>query len=130
MIEADVTISQLVAAKTLLKPDEYVHSVLLNCWEQFRVKKWPRDRITVRIGRIGDGKAPNYMIEVQSDVKPTPEQAEQHWNGVQMHEGVDTAIEFNGLGHKVRAYGFDRETWSTATQTLVELEELEKNMKK
>ncbi|MGF9565128.1 hypothetical protein AAIH70_16570 [Neorhizobium sp. BT27B] len=129
MIDEDATISMVLKDKTLIKREHYLHAVLINCWDLFRLERWPRKKISVRIGRMGDGKAPNYRIELNTDAAPTPEQFAEHMAGHARHEGVETAIEFNGLSHRRRGYGFDKETWSTAVESLEELEALEEQFK-
>ncbi|WP_395517546.1 hypothetical protein [Pseudorhizobium flavum] len=130
MIDEHATIGELVKSGSLINSVKYVRSVLVNCYGQYQKHKWPMDKTVVRIGRIGDGKAPNYRIELATDATATPEQFAEHVSGQAHHSSVENAVEFNGLGHKQRAYGFDKETWSAATQTVASLEELRDQLMK
>ncbi|PPJ45040.1 hypothetical protein C0075_04500 [Rhizobium sp. KAs_5_22] len=130
MIDENATIGELVKSGSLLNREKYVRSVLSNCYLQYQKRKWPMNKILVRIGRVGDGKAPNYRIELVTDGIATPEQFAEHMSDQVHHAAVDNAVEFNGLGHKSRAYGFDKETWSKSTQTIASLEDLRDQLMK
>lgn len=124
MIDEDVTITELVNDGLLRKNLDYVEKVVGNCYRMYQERGWKGEHVRVRIGRSGNGSSPHYTIEYGSDdfdlTKPFKE---TQFSKRGMHE------QFSGLSHQKEALGFDRNHWSTETQSLSELEDLRNRLR-
>lgn len=124
MIAEDATITELVNSGLMLKSADYVEKVVGNCYRMYQERGWKGEHVRIRIGRKGNGTNPHYTLEYVSDdfELSKPFQDSQF-------DKRGSLVQFSGQNHEKKAIGFDRRMWSTATQTLVELEDLKKRLK-
>lgn len=124
MLSENAKIIDLVSNGLMRNSAAYVTGVLGNCYLMYQKRGWYVEHTRVRIGRIGKGTAPNYMLEyVSVDFDQTKKFEESQFN---KRLGPE---QYGGSNHQTKAIGFNKETWSTDTQTVATLEGLRERLK-
>ncbi|MBP1885723.1 hypothetical protein [Sinorhizobium mexicanum] len=117
MLPENVTLKYLVENRLLPNAEDYIRCIRLNCRQLGKGK----GEYVVRLGRTGDGIAPNYRIEFPSDqaVCATSGELHNHFTGARWPADVDEFFSrdnvFNGRSHKEAVLGKAKESWSVET---------------
>jgi hypothetical protein len=119
-LDDDATITDVV--RRLNAPTEYVRRVVANMWECKR----QFGAASVRIGLLGEARAPNYRIEYpKGDDKIPTLFASYRGQGHKEDDGLDDFTIDTLLGHRPRPKRMTRlEHWSSRAESLDEVSAL------